>query len=126
MTAESQDQREADVRRRLEEVRAQIEQDIASTSDSMLKRIELDAATVVTLSIVAELLPPQVREQVRELVDLHEEVWLTDTVPADGTTPRKPLRGRFFGMFSPFTRSAGAYTRLLQYYTSLLHQSGRM
>ena len=105
MMPETIEQREERIRRHLVEVRARIEEDLAETEDTCMKRIEADAATVVTLSIIKELLPNQIREHVQAIIDSHEEVWSQDSVVASGMTPRKPLGERLLHRFSAFVRT---------------------
>ncbi len=100
MIPESAEQREERIRRHLIEARARIEEDLAETEDIFMKRIEADAATVVTLSIIKELLPSSVREHVQAIINLHEEVWSSDSAVAPGITPRKPLGERLLQRFS--------------------------
>jgi hypothetical protein len=38
------------------------------------RRIRLDAALIAVLTIVAELLPGEIQEQVKQMVTLHDEV----------------------------------------------------
>ncbi len=102
---ESAEQREERIKRHLAEARERIKEDIAGTEDMFMKRIEADAATVVTLSIVKELLPDQVREQVQAIIDLHEEVWNMDSTLTPGITPRKPPGARLFNRISLFMRT---------------------
>jgi hypothetical protein len=104
--SESQAQQEERVHHHLVEARKRIEQDIAETSDSTLRRIEVDAAAVVTLSLVSELLPQNIRLQVQGIIDLHETIWSLDTPPIDNATPRKPLGQRLIRRFAFFLRSA--------------------
>lgn len=102
---ESAEQREERIKRHLAEARERIEEDIAGTEDIFMKRIEADAAAIVTLSIIKELLPDQVREQVQAIIDLHEEVWNTDSAVTPGITPRKPLGERLLHRISLFMRT---------------------
>src|SRR5687768_6372008 len=90
MPTESQQQREERVLQRLIQAREHIEQDIRATSDTMLQRIEVDAANVVTLTIITELLPIAIQQEVQAIIALHDSVWNSDT-PPPGITPRKPL-----------------------------------
>ena len=98
-------QQEERVRQKLNETRLYIEQDITNTEDITLKRIEIDAATVVTLSLVTELLPESVQQQVKAIINLHEQVWNMDTPAVTGITPRKPLGERFKAISSVFIMS---------------------
>ena len=91
---ETQAQKEARIYQHLMEAKKRIEQDIAETSDHSLKRIEADAATLVTLTLVNELLPEQIQREVRDIIQLHKNIWHLDTPPRDHTTPRKPLGQR--------------------------------
>ncbi|GAC1357528.1 MAG: hypothetical protein NVS2B12_22970 [Ktedonobacteraceae bacterium] len=110
---ESVEQKQERVRRHLVEARARIEADISGTEDAIMQRIEADAATVVTLSIVKELLPEQIRAQVQAIIDIHEAVWTADNPVLPGVTPRKPLGTRLLNRFSTFTRKAEE--KLVQY-----------
>lgn len=103
--SETQAEREERIHHHLAEAKQRIEQDIAATSDSTLRRIEVDAATVVTLSLVNELLPERIQHQVQEIIDLHETIWNMDTSPTDNTTPRKPLGQRLIRRFTSFLLS---------------------
>jgi hypothetical protein len=95
--SDARTQREERVCQHLAEARASIEQDILYTTDPTLKRIEADAAAIVTLNIVAELLPVSVQEHVRAIIKLHESTWNNDEVPGEySATPRKPLGERLF------------------------------
>ena len=105
MMSETREQREERIGRHLAEARERIEEDIAETEDILMKRIEADAAAVVTLSIIKELLPNQAREHVQAIIDLHEAVWSTDNVVAPGITPRKPLSERLLNRISIFMRT---------------------
>jgi len=102
MILETAEQRQERIKQHLAEARGRIEEDIASTTDIMMKRIEADAAAVVTLSIINELLPEQVREHVQAIIDLHEDVWNTDGPALHGVTPRKPLKERMLNKISIF------------------------
>ncbi len=104
--SETQAEREERIHQHLAEVKQRIKQDIAATSDSTLRRIEVDAATMVTLSLVNELLPEHIQHQVQEIIDLHETIWNMDTAPTDSTTPRKPLGQSLIQRFAPFLLSA--------------------
>ncbi|GCE21072.1 hypothetical protein [Dictyobacter kobayashii] len=99
---ETQSQQVGRISQQLDETKAYLEQDLAAATDITLKRIELDAATVVTLTLVSELLPEQIQKQVKELITLHEQVWNMDMPPVAGTTPRKPLGERLFHRFAFF------------------------
>lgn len=99
---ENKTQQEERIRQQLNDTRLYIEQDIANTDDITLKRIEVDAATVVTLSLVTELLPTSVQQQVKAIIELHEQVWNMDTPAVTGITPRKPLGERLFHRFAFF------------------------
>ncbi|GCE24558.1 hypothetical protein KDA_00420 [Dictyobacter alpinus] len=99
---ETQAQQEQRIHQLLNDTRLYIEQDITTTHDINLKRIEIDAATVVTLSIVSEMLPESVQQQVKAIIDLHEQVWNMDIPSTTGMTPRKPLGQRFFHRFAFF------------------------
>ncbi|GCE06891.1 hypothetical protein [Dictyobacter aurantiacus] len=100
---ETQSQRLERIRRQLDDTRASLERDLAISSDVTLNRIEVDAATVVTLSLVSELLPESVQKQVEEVISLHEQVWNTDAPAVVGQTPRKPLGERIFHRFAFFS-----------------------
>jgi hypothetical protein len=104
--SETQAQQEERVHHHLVEARKRIEQDIAETPDSMLRRIEVDAAAIVTLALVNELLPQNIQLQVQGIIDLHETIWNLDTLPTDNATPRKPLGQRLIRRFTFFLRSA--------------------
>ncbi len=120
MMSETAEQKEERIRRHLVEVRARIEADLAGTEDTFMQRIEADAATVVTLSIIKELLPNQVREHVQAIIDLHEEVWSLDSAVAPGITPRKPLGERLLHRFSTFVRTGegrSMYAKRLSFFT---------
>jgi 2-iminoacetate synthase ThiH len=105
MMSETAEQREERIRRHVLEVRTRIEEDLAGTEDMLMKRIEADAATVVTLSIIKELLPNHIREHVQAIIDVHEEVWNSDGAIAPSMTPRKPLGERLLHKFSTFMRA---------------------
>lgn len=85
-----------------------IEQDIAATSDHTLQRIEMDAATLVALSLVNELLPEHIQNTVQEIIRLHDTVWELDNPPTSHTTPRKPLGRRLIERISFFHHTAPA------------------
>lgn len=102
MMSEPAEQRAERITQHLIEARGRIEEDIAGTEDIFMRRIEADVATVVTLSIIKELLPDQVREQVQAIIDLHEEVWNADSAGVPGITPRKPLGSRLLDRISTF------------------------
>jgi hypothetical protein len=85
------EQKQESVYRCLERAVEVIEEDIKATPHVMMKRIEADAAIVVTLNIVSELLPAHVQEQVKKVITLHDEVWKMDTLSPGEGTPRKPL-----------------------------------
>ncbi len=102
MRPETAEQREERIRQHLAEARGRIEVDITETEDIFMKRIEADAAAVVTLSIIKELLPNQVQEHVQAIIDLHEEVWSRDDASMPGMTPRKPLGERLLHRISIF------------------------
>ncbi|GHO84808.1 hypothetical protein [Dictyobacter formicarum] len=104
--AETQSQRVKRISQHLDEARTSLEQDLAASNDVTLKRIEVDAATVVTLSLVSELLPEQIQKQVTEFISLHEQVWNTDAPVVVGHTPRKPLGERLFHRFAFFSAHA--------------------
>ena len=97
-------QRQERIGRHLAEARACIEDDIAGTEDFFMKLIEADAAAVATLSIIKELLPNQVREEVQAIIELHEQVWSMDGSSVPGVTPRKPLRERLLSRIAIFMR----------------------
>ena len=103
--AETQAQQIERILQHLVEVQTRTEQDIATTSDDMLKRIEVDAATIVTLSIVTELLPESIQRQVQYIINLHEKVWNADSPSTASTTPRKPLGQRLIRRLVSFTRA---------------------
>jgi hypothetical protein len=100
MVPETPEHKEERIRKRLEVVRDSVEQDIISTADITMKRLEVDAATVVTLSIIVELLPEKLQKHIGEIIRLHEEVWNRDFPPAGGLTPRKPLGRRLLEKFN--------------------------
>lgn len=102
MMFETAEQRQQRVKKHLAEARKRIEEDITSTTDFTMKRIEADAAAVVTLSIIKELLPEQIREHVQAIIDVHEDVWKIDGPVMHGITPRKPLRERLLNKISIF------------------------
>lgn len=103
---EPQVQREERVYQQLAEARIRIESDIAYTADPTMKRIEADAAAIVALTIVSELLPAPVREQVQAIICLHEHVWNADEIPASvGITPRKPIGERLLHRFAFLLRN---------------------
>lgn len=104
--AETQSQRLERISQHLDEARTSLEQDLAASSDVTLKRIEIDAATVVTLSLVSELLPEPIQKRVTEIISLHEQVWNMDTPAVVGHTPRKPLGERLFHRFAFFSAHA--------------------
>jgi hypothetical protein len=97
---ETQEQQEERIRRHLIETQARIEQDVQATTDITMKRIEVDAATVVTLSLVAELLPTTLQEHVHSIINLHSEVWNMDTLSLMHSTPRIPLGKRLIQRFT--------------------------
>lgn len=103
---ETQLQRIERIRQHLDDARASLEQDLAVSNDVTLKRIEVDAATVVTLSLVSELLPEPIQKQVTDLISLHEQVWNMDAPAVVGHTPRKPLGERLFHRFAFFSAHA--------------------
>lgn len=93
--SDARTQREEHICQHLAEARASIEQDILFTTDPTLKRIEADAAAIVTLHIVAELLPVSIQEHVQAIIKLHESTWNSDEAPGEySVTPRKPLGER--------------------------------
>jgi hypothetical protein len=92
--AETQTQRVERILQHLIEVHAHAEHDVTATTDEMLKRIEVDAATIVALSLIAELLPEPIQDQIQCIINLHEKVWNADTPPSPRVTPRKPLGER--------------------------------
>ena len=97
--SETQEQREERIYHHLVAAKKRIEQDIAETTDTAMKRIEIDAAMVVTLSLVNELLPENIQKEIQEIMHLHGTVWALDTPPTDNTTPRKPLGQRLIERF---------------------------
>lgn len=105
MISETPEHKEERIRKHLEAVRDRVEQDVVSTADITMKRLEVDAATVVALSIVAELMSEGLQEQIRELIRLHEEVWNRDLPSTENLTPRKPLGRRLFEKFCFLDRS---------------------
>lgn len=100
--AETQSQRIERIRQQLNDTRISLERDLAASSDITLKRIEVDAATCVTLTQVSELLPEPIQKEVTELLSLHEQVWNMDAPAMVGHTPRKPLGERIFHRFAFF------------------------
>ena len=113
MNSESQEQRETHVLQQLAQARAHIIEDIAATPDLSMKRIEAEAAIVVTLSIVNELLPEAVQEQVRAILSLHDQIWQLDTPPPGGTTPRKPLGRGWLGRLPFFSRPPDSHLSII-------------
>lgn len=105
MFEETPEQQEERIYRYLCEVKSRIEQDLDETTDVVLKRIEVDAATTVTLSLVSELLPEHIQEHVKAIIQLHEQVWNMDTPAPTGATPRKPLGERLTQRFSYYLHS---------------------
>ena len=106
MLSEKLEHKEERIYKHLEVIRDSVKQGIMSTGDIIMKRLEVDAATVVALSIVVELLPERLQEYVREIIRLHEEVWNKDLPAEEGLTPRTPLNRRLFEKFNfgPFSR----------------------
>ena len=100
--SETQEQREERIYHHLIDAKKRIEQDIAETSDTNMKRIEIDAAMVVTLALVIELLPEHIQNEIQEIIHLHGTVWALDAPPTDSTTPRKPLGKRLIERLNIF------------------------
>jgi hypothetical protein len=103
--SETQAEKEERVYQHVTEAKKRIEQDIAETSEQALKRIEADAATLVTLALVSELLPEHIQSEVQDIITLHENIWNLDTPPHDNTTPRKPLGRRLIERLTFFRHS---------------------
>jgi hypothetical protein len=90
-TIESEEQKQERIHKHLEGVIDRMEQVIDSPTEVLMKRIEVDAATIAVLAVVSELLPEPVQEQIRTIVGLHEKTWKIDIPVEEGETPRKPL-----------------------------------
>lgn len=106
MHTESQEQREARILQQLARARAHITQDVAATPDISMKRIEAEAALVVTLSLVNELLPESIQKEVSGILNLHDRIWQLDSPPPDCSTPRKPPGKGWLGRLPFFARSS--------------------
>ena len=88
---ETQEQKQDRIHKHLDTMIARMQQVTDAPTDVMLKRIEVDAAAIAALTVISELLPEPLQQQVRTIVALHEETWNINMPVDEGETPRKPL-----------------------------------
>ncbi|SRR5258708_37829202 len=90
-TIESEKQNQERIHKHLQGVIDRMEQVIDSPTEVLMKRIEVDTATIAVLAVVSELLPEPIQEQIRTIIRLHEKTWKIDIPAEEGETPRNPL-----------------------------------
>jgi len=92
---ESEEQKQERIHKHLQGVIGRMEQVIDSPTEVLMKRIEVDAATIAVLAVVSDLLPEPIQEQIRTIIRLHEKTWKIDIPAEEGETPRIPLSEEF-------------------------------